>query len=204
MPHTYTITQLTITNDLETLGNDCINFEVIVQQGGNYFETKISYYRLHKYLKQFHPAIAKYFDDVRNNIAGFGPKETKVWAMLQAEEFDIMPYLHDYIENNNNHLEPLNEAPKPLTDEERKALKEKVAELDELVAGMRESNLKGIAFQDMLMEKLTAYVLEYYPEIFESEPKYIKELEGVLIDNILKLAEDIDTLAYKATTDDEE
>lgn len=198
MPHTYTITNLTVTNDLEIFGNDCIHFEIIVQQGENYFETKISYYKLHKYLKQFHPKISEYLSDIRKSMTGFGPKETKVWAMLQEEEFDIMPYLQDFIENNNEYLQPINELPKRLTEKERKALQEKVTELDECVAAMKVSNIKDIAFKDMLLEKRTAHILEFYPEIFNSKPEFIKELSGLLTHHILGFGEAIHKLAYKA------
>jgi hypothetical protein len=147
------------------------------------------------FFKQFHPTIAEYFSKIRRNITGFGPKETKVWAMLQEEDFDMMPYLLDYLENMNAYLAPLNV---PIDEKQRENLKKKLKALSGHFLEIKHSNLTGTAFKDMLLEKLTADVLAYYPEIFNSNPKYIKDLSGVLKRHILKFGEDIDELAYKA------
>ena len=72
-----------------------------------------------------------------------------------------------------------------------------------MASDMKVSGLRDIAFMDNLLEVLTAKILEYYPEIFESDPKYIKAVESVLVRNIMKIGSDLDALSFNAEKDEE-
>lgn len=85
-----------------------------------------------------------------------------------------------------------------MTPEQHASVTAKVDDLQDFVASMKYSNIRNAAFRDTLMEELSAKVLEYFPEIFESEPEYIKEVKGILINHILNLSSDLDKLSYKA------
>ncbi len=193
--HAFTIISYEVKDFLEDLGEDMIYFVLKVEKDGDEFRATIFYNDLCKYCRNNAPEIAKYFDDIRRSINGFGPKETKVWAALQAESFDIEPLLNEYLRLNPGYMTP---AIIQMTPEQHASVTAKVEGLQDIVGGMKYSNIRNIAFKDTLMEELSAKVLEYFPEIFESEPEYIKEVKGILSNHILNLSSDLDKLSYKA------
>ncbi|NDH68482.1 MAG: hypothetical protein EBY22_11400, partial [Gammaproteobacteria bacterium] len=146
--------------------------------------------------KQHLPNIAKYFDDVRKNINGFGPKETKMWTIIQEEGFDIQSILEQFIihyEMSFKTAQNINRTPK-----EQEQLEEVVRNLDEITSKLKDPNLRDTAFKDMMLERLSADVLQYYPEIFNSKSEYINEVNDILVKHIVRLANELDDLAYKA------
>lgn len=195
----FTITNIRVNDLLQDSGDDLIFFHVQAENENSVGETTIPFHYLRRFCKQHLPKIAKYFDDVRNNINGFGPKETKMWAIIQEEGFDIQPILEQFITHYG--ANKMFAQSNTRTEKEQEQLTEMVHNLGELMSNLKDPNLRDTAFMDMMMERLSADVLQYYPDIFDSKPEYITELNGILINNIIRLANDLDNLAFKARED---
>lgn len=191
--YSFTITEWRVKDNLGDLGHDTITFYLDVVKEGQAYYGLITYRHIYKFCQQQLPDTGQYLTGVRNNITGFGPKETKVWAMLQAEEFDMEPLLYQFLAANPGWLMP--RKTKPMTREQSEKLNKIVEDLGDSANTMRDGNIREIAFMDKLLEDLTAMVQEYYPEIFESDPEDILELENILVKNIQNLASDLDKIS---------
>ncbi len=192
----FTITNIRVEDLLNDTGDDLVFFHVQAETENGIGETSVSFQYLRRYCKQHLPNIAKYFDDVRKNINGFGPKETKMWTIIQEEGFDIQSILEQFIihyEMSFKTAQNINRTPK-----EQEQLEEVVRNLDEITSKLKDPNLRDTAFKDMMLERLSADVLQYYPEIFNSKSEYINEVNNILVKHIVRLANELDDLAYKA------
>jgi len=196
--YSFKIISFHIYDSIQEIGIDSIQFHLEVLKEGRTFYTLLSYRDIYRFCEENLPNVATYLKGVRNNISGFGPKETKVWAILQEEAFEIEPLFYQFIEQHQDWLSP---ASKPITAEERKAMDEIVRELGKESTLIRDANLRETAFMDKILEDLTARVLEFYPEIFESNSENITMLKDILVKNISNLSLELEALAFESLKD---
>lgn len=195
MKNNLIINHIKVSNLLEDLGNDVVFFTVQATINDIPHYTTISFYELSKFCNEHKPEIAAYFSQIRKNISGFGPKETKVWAMLQDEDFDIKQLLYSFFEHYPNCFVPVNNK---RSKEEQMAIEASFEQLKQSGLNMKKSTLRNSAFKDDLLKHLSEKVLENFPEIFESTPAYIMEVKEILFNHIENLSNDLSKLAYKA------
>ncbi len=162
----------------------------------------VSFERIVRYCQQQHPEVGKYFTSVRRNVKGFGPKHSKMFDIMTEEGFDLMPHIYNYIKDCCNledyHQHELRMQQTMADQKEAKQVESKVKSLEQHMPAMRNSTIRNIAFKDHVLELLNHEVLERYPEIFNSDPKYITQLQGILINIVLDLGSKIDTLSFNA------
>lgn len=190
---------------LTDFGDDSIHWWIQVKTKDYVVPVSVWFDMVVEYCKLQHPEVGAYYRSVRSNVKGFGPKHSKMFAIMAEEGFDHMPHIYNYIKDCCNlehyHQHDLKMKEYKATPEGAQKLEEKVTSMEEGMPDMRSSTIRNIAFMDHLLEVLTAEVLERYPEIFNSDPKYIKECERVLTDTIRDLSQKVDSLAHHAKND---
>ena len=193
----FTIVSFVMTDLLEDLGDDSVFFEVDLTINDNLYHTSVSFHELEKYLKQHKPADADYLNKVRSAIGGFGPKQRPVVNMCEEEGYDFEKRVSAFIAAMRplEHLMPVN---KIHNAGQTAAIKKIAADLKTTMEDSKSFNLRGNKFLEEIMELLTNKVLEIYPEIFNSNPQYIIDLQDKLVTHVLKIGEDINELAWKA------
>jgi hypothetical protein len=187
---------------LESTGDDMIFWWVQVKTNAYVLPVLITFDGVVAYCQQQHPEVGEYFRSVRRNVKGFGPKHSKMFEIMDEEGFDLLPHIYNYIKDccdlEKNHQHELNMKQTMANPEGAKKVSAKVASLEEHIPGMRSSAIRNTAFIDDMLELLNNEVLDRYPEIVNSDPKYIKELHGILVNVVLDLGSKIDTLSFKA------
>ncbi|TNF24253.1 MAG: hypothetical protein EP314_08185 [Bacteroidetes bacterium] len=186
----------------ETFGDDQVAWWVEVKTASYVVPVYVTFEMVMGYCQQQHPEVGEYFRSVRRNVKGFGPKHSEMFDIMTEEGFDLLPHIYNCIkdcfdlEKYHQHDVRLEQA---LTDRQTsERMEARSAALEENMKGMRESTLRNTAFKDCILELLNNEVLERYPEIVNSDPKYIKELQGILVDAVLDLGSKIDTLSFRA------
>ena len=187
---------------LETFGDDVITYWVEVKTEAYQVTVHVHFDNVVAYCQKRHPEVGAYFRSVRRNVKGFGPKHSKMFEIMTEESFDLQPHIYNYIkdccdlEKHHQHEQRMKQA---MADHKQATkLDAKVAGLEQHLPNMRRSNIRNTAFMDHVLELLNNEVLQRYPEIVNSHPKYITELEGILTDAVLSLGSKIDTLSFKA------
>jgi hypothetical protein len=189
-------------SDLDTFGDDAITWWVQVKTEAYEVPVHVHFDSVVSYCQMQHPEVGKYFTSVRRNVKGFGPKHSKMFDIMTEEGFDLIPHIYNYIKDCCNledyHQHELRMQQTMADQKEAKQLESKVKSLEQHMPAMRNSTIRNIAFQDHVLELLNTEVLERYPEIFNSDPKYITQLQGILINIVLDLGSKIDTLSFNA------
>ncbi len=187
---------------LETSGDDWTFWWVKVKTPNYEATVMVTFDSLMRYCESQHPEIGAYYKAVRRNVQGFGPKHSHMLAIMDEEGFDHLPYIIAYVKDccnlEHHHQKDLQLKQQLSEPKEADNLKAKVETLEQGMSSMRASTLRNAAFKDDLMTLLNNEVLERYPELFNSDPKYIKEVQGVLINTVLTFSSTIDSLAYRA------
>ncbi|GEM_PF-3174643 len=193
---------------LRDMGDDYMYIRFIQETDGHQYDQSIGFDHLWGFAREHGRPEAEYFTNVRRSIKGFGPKHTPMFDAFMEEGFDFEPlivaFLHDWHVTKGNPLDERFRIDKPIDTSpaaiaEHKALQKKAAHVvSELTGmGMRESNLRHTKFQDRLMDVLNEEIIRLFPEILESDPKYILELKDILITEVLSLSGKIDKLAFQ-------
>ncbi|MCF8277859.1 MAG: hypothetical protein K9J17_14085 [Flavobacteriales bacterium] len=187
---------------LESFGDDAITWWVVVKTDAYEVPVFVHFDWVVAYCQKQHPEVGEYFRLLRRNVKGFGPKHSKMFEIMTEEGFDLRPHIYNYIKDccnlEDRHQHELRIKQSMADHEGAKKMSAKVASMEEGMPAMRSSAIRNIAFKDQVLELLNNEVLERYPEIFNSDPKYITELEGILINMVLDLGSKIDTLSFKA------
>jgi len=192
-------------SNMDTFGDDSIFWWVQVKTDAYEVPVMVDFDMVTYYCNQQHPQIGAYYSSVRKNVKGFGPKHSKMFAIMDEEGFDHLPHIYNYIKDccdlQHYHEHDLNLKKSIATHEGSQQLNAKVASLEQHLPGMRSSAVRNTAFMDHVLELLNNEVLERYPEIFNSDPKYITDCQDILTRIVLDLGSKIDSLAFHAAKD---
>lgn len=198
----FEILSCTMSNLLDDTGDDITLWWLRLKTPEYEVDVSVWFERLMRYCQDAHPDTYAYFNSIRRGFIGLGPKHSKVMDVLNEEGFDLMPLIREYIgqctdieAHHQQHLKLLEMKRDPVQDKE---LTQKAESMSTLVRSMRESSIRIDAFTDQVMEYLGTEVATHFPEIFNSDPKYIKEFHGKLINWMLRIREDVDSLSFKA------
>jgi hypothetical protein len=196
----FTIPNLSFNSMLEEAGDDIIIVQVDILIIDEIYEYFVPFNQLRRHAGKYFPQQSAYIESVSRSLKGFGPKQTKWVSTLQEEGFDFMPLLYHFVETyvSMQELERLQNSTAGSSDEE---LEKKISEMTELLQANKALKLKYISFADTLMEYANTLALETYPEILDSKPEYILELEDILVKHVQKLSEALNELAEKAIDD---
>ncbi len=190
---------------LKDTGDDMVFWWVQVKTAEYTVPVLVDFDVVTYYCNKQHPNIGAYYSSVRKNVKGFGPKHSQMFAIMDEEGFDHLPHIYNYIKDccdlQKYHERDLELKQTLSSHDNAQQLKAKVKSLEQHMPGMRSSTVRGIAFKDRVLDLLNIEVLERYPEIFNSDPKYITECQGILIDVILDLGSRIDSLAFHAANE---
>lgn len=191
---------------LRDLGTDFMFIKFIQETNGHQYDQSLSFDMLSRFAQEHGRPEAEYFTQVRRSIKGFGPKHTPMFDAFMEEGFDFEPlilaFLHDWHVTKGNPLDerfridkPIDTSPAAIS--KHKGFQKKAAELKNEFGGMREYSLRHTKFQDRLMDVLNEEIIGLFPEIINSDPKYILELQDILITEVLSLSGKIDKLAFQ-------
>ena len=192
---------------LRDMGDDYMFLEFDYGVEGRWYWSSLAFEKLWRFAKAEGRPEGAYFDNIRTNVKGFGPKHTPMFDVLMEEGFDFEPLLLAFLYDwHATQGKPFHEAnrldvrPEETTETvlQRKKMKEKAAEMTELVSGMKSMNMRSTAFQDRLLDVLNDEVVRAFPAIINSDPEHIRTLHGILVDKILDFSSKIVSLAIKA------
>lgn len=187
---------------LEDFGDDDVFWWVEVKTEAYEVPVLVRFDSVITYCQQQHANIGGYYRSVRKNIKGLGPKHSKMFAIMDEEGFDQTPHIYNYIKDcidlQKHHEHNLRLEQSLATPVDAKKLKRSMKSLEQGMPSMRASAIRNTAFTDQILDILTNEVLERYPEIFNSDPEYITECEGILINAVIDLGTKIDSLSFKA------
>jgi hypothetical protein len=194
---TYKISRWHIENSLETFGDDWASFHVYFAKDNAEMMMPIIVPLEHvlDHIQKTAPAEYQYIKDIKKNIRGYGPKHSRILKALDEEGYDFSPHLQGMF--NQDQLAEHAEYNKRLaTLPVNKELEKKMAELDEMVANMKESNKKYVRFLDAIDKQLHELTFEFYPELFEKGEAIVERYEYKLGFVVRMFAEAIDKLLH--------
>lgn len=180
-----------------------MSFDVTVKTDSYSLWVPVQFNSVVTYCQHHHPEIGAYYRSVRNNVKGLGPKHSKMFEIMDEEDFDHVPYIHAYINDTYDLDEGYARHQKAMAsanDAKRvvEQATEKSAALESHFPSLRKSALRTEAFMDNLMEYLNNEALARYPEVFNAEPELIEAFHGKLIDWVRSVGEGMDKLAFQA------
>jgi hypothetical protein len=193
----FTVIAFKQTDLLDDTGDDIVFFHVDLEVNEQLYHCIVPFFKLSDHLAENKTAHADYFNRLRSSINGFGPKETVVLRLARQEGYDVEQAVTGFIAAEMT-LEKLIPVNKKQTSGETAGFKQKFDEMQAQAQEGKSFNLRDIAFKDELIDLLNKKVLEIYPEILNSRPEYITELKTLLVDNVLRFGEGVNSLARKA------
>ncbi len=207
----YNILQIQIDDSkLREMGEDAISLQLNIEIEGRVYEEDISFTGLWDYANEKGLPEGKYFDSVRNNIVGFGPKHSKMFDTFREENFDLEPVLRSYIDEcfANDGMEWLMDNRLAKIDdadlESWKDITQQFEALEESARSMSYYNLRQSELEDNLLKFVHQEVLRLFPEIFNSSPALIRKFEEVLYGyEMMGFVEKIIGLAIEANDEEE-
>jgi len=156
------------------------------------------------YIQHTDAALYGYITKVSESIHSWGPCDSQIITELESSGIAFIPILKQYI-NTKYDLEKHWQHWKNIsTPTEQKQAQKVFDDLSEGLPDIAASARQRKTFCTNIEKALTEEILKVYPIIFESNPEHILKLKSILSSNILRLAEDIGSLAYKAKCSNKE
>jgi hypothetical protein len=193
----YQITRWEIKDMLDETGDDFAHFYVFVALNDNSeisIPIIIGLDDVIGHIKPISPAEYNYIQKIRSNMHGYGPKHSKVLAVLQEEGYDFFPYLQTYItedmvKRHTEYEKKLQAMPERFVQKASNLFSFDLAE-------MKAENLRYTKFLDQLDKTMHELTFSYYPELFEKGDDIIKAYKNHLTRTTLQFAGNIDKLMH--------
>ena len=194
------ITKYTIENMLEDTGDDYIILYVFFKTKDRAETTRpyfLPYYILHRYIKTIDEPAYDYLTKIRSNIHGYGPKHSKVFKVIEAENFDLEPYMQSYLEaltdlEIEQHYEWSDRLSNPEIVEKAAAALENIKQV--VNDDYKNNNIKSSEFMDELDQTLHELTFKYFPDLFEKGEEHIKSYRNILSRTTMSFYDGIDKL----------
>lgn len=193
-------TRFETSNLLEDLGHDVVHFRI-------YFRTEVlpevrlgiilPYSELVDFIKQTDYPNYEYLTKIRSSITGYGPKETKVLAIIENEGFDLEPFIRNYLESRDEvfiiqHLEWIERIS---STENQKTAKKIIKKIKNGIGENYASRqIKWQNYIDELDQTIHELTFRYYPELFEKGEGKIKYYRSALISATLDFSSKVDKI----------
>lgn len=193
-------TRYETSNLLKDLGHDVVHFKI-------YYKTEVlpevqlgiilPYSDLVNFIKQTDYPTFEYLSKIRSSITGYGTKETKVFAKIEQEGFDLEPFLKNYLETKDDvfiaqHLEWNEKMSSTQNQETSKKIVEKIN--NGLGENYASRQIKWQNYIDELDQTIHELTFRYYPELFEKGEEKIKDYRSALISTTLNFSEKVDKI----------
>lgn len=213
----FTIVECSADPELNT-SNDLLFFSLVVETELYQFRHAVNFDELRAFAKEHRKEDDLYFDKLRSDIQGLGPKLQVMRKLWKKEGYDIIPLVHAWMDAtvNINDLiqQQINDQWATLVDKtspeylarlvnekEEKYEDDDEDETDEVwnedeEVEMDPDALRMEKFQDALIQHANRLALEIWPEFLEREPETIRDMGNILISNVTNMAEALSQLAY--------
>jgi hypothetical protein len=188
---------------LEDLGNDYNHLHIFFKTETHpevIYPIMLPYDEFHFFIKRIDAPVGDYLTKIRTGISGYGPKHSKVFSVLEDENFDFAHYLQLYLDSwtadkIESHLEHNKTFNTPNTQQTAAKV---MKNFDEIVTDdFRAGNIKHEAFTDEVDQVLHEVTLKYYPDIFDKSPEIISEYRNILSRKTFDFVQSIDKLRHK-------
>ena len=196
-----------IKNMIEFSGDD-ITFIDIYYKTAKKPETlmphSINYDKFHRFIQTVDVEAYNYLFKIRTSIGGYGPKHSKIFEVIDAENFDLKHYIHLFLatlteDNIKQHYEWCESFTKKSNQEVAGKIRDK---LDTLINDdYKNYNLKFAKFKDEVDEKLHELMFNHFPEFFDSGATFLKDYKNILVNTTLSFTEKINNLMFKFKND---
>lgn len=196
------LSRYTIENNLESTGDDIVFIHAFVHLGDEKeidFPVFLPYYTLVEFIETVDPPAGKYLNRIRTGINGYGPKNSKIFEILQEENFDLDKYIIQYIESKEQdyvekHIEWVNRV-QSCSDEERSNLDKSIQGIEKLITtDYIKANINFDNFLDEFDQTVHELTLKFFPELFEKGDKYIFMYKHLLSKTTISYCSDIDKI----------
>jgi hypothetical protein len=164
-------------------GDEYVSFSIYAHQGSEIALINLTLHFLRRYLQKNYPEEEKNISNVRNSLAGYGPKEKEVLETLIQEEFPFEKYVILYIESRATLVAEEIMRQKKLQNNPimQLQLEQKLQELEELIPSRP---IKTSQFLDELEKAILKHLIDNYPELINAEPEDIRKLQVILVNFI--------------------
>ena len=200
-------TQYSIINMLEDTGDDYIFINVFFKTETRSETTRpvfLAYDNLHHFIKTIDETAYNYLTKIRSNISGYGPKHSKVFKVIEAENFDLEFYIKKYVAGLTDlfieqNYEWCDRIPNPETAEKAAVAFEKITQV--VNSDYRNNAIRSSEFIDEVDQTLHELTFKYFPELFEKGEKHIDGYRNILSRTTLNFFEEIDKLQHEIEED---
>jgi hypothetical protein len=139
-------------------------------------------------------ATGNYLKRIRYNIQGRGPKHATMMDIMLEENYDLEPYIFQFIESNEaeyilQHLE----SPAKLSLTDSHSASECYNELSEN-RDMLHHKITFRNFQNELDKTIHDITVKYFPKIIELDKQYLIAYKDKLVDLTLSFSESVDKI----------
>lgn len=196
------ITTYKIENTLETIGDDFTSIHIFFKIESNQ-EIRIpfivSYDKLVESIASYDNDAANYLKKIRSSMHGYGPKHSKVFKVMEEENFDLEPHIYKYVEliDEKYILQHVEWCDRINLLENKKTIETINKELSDVIdENYKNYNIRYVNFQDAIDKALHETTLKYFPELFEKGQKHIAAYKDELINITLKFTSEIDKLTH--------
>jgi hypothetical protein len=171
---------------LEDLGEDVVHLKI-------YFRMDelpevnsgilLPFSELVKFIRQTNPSAYDYLTKMRSSITGYGPKETKVLAKIEEEDFDLESFIKNYLESKDEvyisqHLEWIEKLNSTKTlGQAAKILESLTSDGD---VNYVSDQIKWNKYRDELDQTIHELTFRYFPELFENGAEKIDAYRNAL------------------------
>jgi hypothetical protein len=172
----------------ELIGNEHVRIYIEAHQASGYAFFVWTFEQYRQKLAKIHPELARYIDDIRKGMSGYGPKEWEILDVLEEEGFEFEKYFIEYLDSNTAMV--LDEIKRQTTHRsdtvEQQQLEEKMQEFDKYVQG---NFINGSKFLDGLEKAIVTWLVDNYPEVMEGDPEDIDQIKTIMINYMMPLGE---------------
>ena len=207
----FTIIEVQRHSQLEEYGEDYVDLSVLVQVDDYQHWVWLIFTEVQEHCEEYFPEVGAYIRSVRKSIPGVGDKQNRLLELLDADGFDLQPYIYDLIQRdyelekaiaNEKSNQPsksgiVTEDGKTIIPMEQ-YMEENKDRIAREAAIAKRNNLRQQAFMDDLSAYMNTQVVEHFSEIFNSEPQYIIELEELLTDSVITVGNKLTKLANRS------
>lgn len=197
-----TLTRYKIDNLLDETGDDITFLHLFIKVENlpeMIMPIMLPYEHFVDFVKNYDEPLHKYLKKIRSSIAGYGPKHSKVFEILNNEGFDFTFHLNKYIYSKDEvflqqHINYCKNLNKPENQENVERIVKKFEGFFD--DGYRKSNIKINNFTDDLDQTIHELTLKYFPELFEMSEKHIAEYRKELFYTVTGFREKIDKILH--------
>jgi hypothetical protein len=195
------LTRWEVSNMLESTGEDFAMFHIFFRTDTLPELTMpmfLPYDYLVDYIMTINEDAGRYLKKIRTNMHGYGPKHSKVLAIIREEEFNLEPYIRQYVERQDeDYIAKVIANNVPLKPEAQKQVQDYKKKMDEMLNDdFRNYQINLDQFRDELDRTLHELTLKFFPGLFEKSEKHLASYKNDLVNATLSFSTQIDRVMH--------